>query len=70
MADLVARNGSEAQLLRPVGDHKVYNIVHLIYRAKNYEERHLERKFEAQYRRYIRDAPRYGWRLLSADDLP
>jgi NTE family protein len=31
------RNGPEAQLLRPVGDHKVYNIVHLIYRARNYE---------------------------------
>jgi NTE family protein len=31
------RNGPEAQLLQPVGDHKVYNIVHLIYRAKNYE---------------------------------
>ena len=31
------RNGSEAQLLQPLGDHKVYNIVHLIYRAKNYE---------------------------------
>src|SRR3984957_18564448 len=31
------RNGPEAQLLRPLGDHKVYNIVHLIYRAKNYE---------------------------------
>jgi NTE family protein len=31
------RNGPEAQLLRPVRDHKVYNIVHLIYRAKNYE---------------------------------
>jgi hypothetical protein len=27
----------EAQLLRPVGDHKAYNIVHLIYRARNYE---------------------------------
>jgi NTE family protein len=43
MADLLGklpedlRNGPEAQLLRPVGDHKVYNIVHLIYRAKNYE---------------------------------
>jgi NTE family protein len=34
-ADL--QNGPEAQLLRPVGDHKVYNIVHLIYRARNYE---------------------------------
>ena len=31
------RNGPEAQLLHPLGDHKVYNIVHLIYRAKNYE---------------------------------
>jgi len=31
------QNGPEAQLLRPAGDHKVYNIVHLIYRAKNYE---------------------------------
>jgi NTE family protein len=43
MADLIEklpeelRNGPEAQLLRPVGDHKVYNIVHLIYRARNYE---------------------------------
>jgi NTE family protein len=31
------RNSPEAQLLHPLGDHKVYNIVHLIYRAKNYE---------------------------------
>jgi NTE family protein len=31
------RNGPEAQLLRSVGDQKVYNIVHLIYRARNYE---------------------------------
>jgi NTE family protein len=43
MADLIEklpeelRNGPEVQLLRPVGDHKVYNIVHLIYRARNYE---------------------------------
>jgi NTE family protein len=43
MADLFEKlpadlqNGPEAQLLRPVGDHKAYNIVHLIYRAKNYE---------------------------------
>jgi NTE family protein len=39
MADLLGklpedlRNGPEAQLLRPVGDHKIYNIVHLIYRT-------------------------------------
>jgi NTE family protein len=43
MADLFEKlpehlqNGPEAQLLRPAGDHKVYNIAHLIYRAKNYE---------------------------------
>jgi NTE family protein len=43
MADLFARlpevlqNGPEAELLRPAADHKVYNIVQLIHRAKNYE---------------------------------
>jgi len=43
MADLFAKlpedlqNGPEARLLRPAADHKVYNIVHLIYRARNYE---------------------------------
>jgi NTE family protein len=43
MADLLGKlpeelqNGPEAQVLRPLGDHKVYNIVHLIYRARNYE---------------------------------
>jgi NTE family protein len=31
------RSGPEAQLLRPVGDHKVYSIVQLIYRARAYE---------------------------------
>jgi NTE family protein len=31
------RNCPEVQLLRPVSDHKVYNIAHLIYRARNYE---------------------------------
>jgi NTE family protein len=31
------RNGPEAQLLRPAAERRVYNIVHLIYRAKNYE---------------------------------
>jgi NTE family protein len=31
------RDGPEAQLLRPFVNHKVYNIVHLIYRTKNYE---------------------------------
>ena len=31
------KNSPEPQLLRPAVDRKVYNIVHLIYRAKNYE---------------------------------
>jgi NTE family protein len=31
------RDGPEAQLLQLLGNHKVYNIVHLIHRAKNYE---------------------------------
>jgi NTE family protein len=31
------RTCPEVQLLRPVSDHKVYNIAHLIYRARNYE---------------------------------
>jgi NTE family protein len=31
------RNSPEAQLLRPAVDRKVYNLVHLIYGARNYE---------------------------------
>jgi NTE family protein len=31
------RNSPEAKLLSTVADRKVYNIIHLIYRAKNYE---------------------------------
>jgi len=31
------RRGPEAALLRNVADRKVYNIVHLMYRAKSYE---------------------------------
>ena len=31
------RNTPEAQFLQPVADRKVYNLVHLIYRAKGYE---------------------------------
>jgi NTE family protein len=31
------RNGAEAKLLSTAADRKVYNIIHLIYRAKNYE---------------------------------
>lgn len=31
------KNRPEAKLLQEFGDHKIYNIVHLIYRAHNYE---------------------------------
>jgi len=31
------KNSAEARLLNSVAERKVYNIVHLIYRAKNYE---------------------------------
>jgi NTE family protein len=31
------RNTPEAQFLQPIADRKVYNLVHLIYRAKSYE---------------------------------
>jgi NTE family protein len=31
------RNNPEAKLLSTAADHKVYNIIHLIYHAKNYE---------------------------------
>ena len=42
------RRGSEAALLRSVGDRKVYNIVHLIYRAKNYEGPAKDYEFSRQ----------------------
>jgi len=31
------KNGSNAKLLSSIADRKIYNIVHLIYRARNYE---------------------------------
>jgi NTE family protein len=31
------KDSPEAQLLQEFGDHKVYSIVHLIYRTRNYE---------------------------------
>ena len=57
------RNGPEAQLLQPLGDHKVYNIVHLIYRAKNYEGQSKDYDFsrasmEEHWRAGYRDAIR------------
>ena len=33
--------------LRKFGDHKVYNIVHLIYRSKNYEGQSKDYEFSA-----------------------
>jgi NTE family protein len=38
-------NSPEAQLLRPAVNRKVYNIVHLIYRAKNYEAHSKDYEF-------------------------
>jgi NTE family protein len=57
------RNGPEAQLLQPLGDHKVYNIVHLIYRAKKYEGQSKDYDFsrasmEEHWRAGYRDAIR------------
>jgi NTE family protein len=57
------RNGPEARLLQPLGDHKVYNIVHLIYRAKNYEGQSKDYDFsrasmEEHWRAGYRDAIR------------
>ena len=56
-------NGPEAQLLQPLGDHKVYNIVHLIYRAKSYEGQSKDYDFsrasmEEHWRAGYRDAIR------------
>jgi NTE family protein len=31
------KNSPEAEVLRPAADRKVYNVIHLIYRARNYE---------------------------------
>jgi protein-S-isoprenylcysteine O-methyltransferase Ste14 len=42
-------------------------IVH--YGVVMREERYLEKKFGAEYRRYKKEVPRYGWRLLYADNL-
>jgi NTE family protein len=39
------KNSPEAQLLRPAVDRKTYNIVHLIYRAKNYERHSKDYEF-------------------------
>jgi NTE family protein len=42
------RRSPQAALLRNVGDRKVYNIVHLIYRAKNYEGPAKDYEFSRQ----------------------
>ena len=57
------RNGPEAQLLHPLGDHKVYNIVHLIYRAKNYER--PAKDYESS-----RESMKEHWRAGYYDAIP
>jgi predicted acylesterase/phospholipase RssA len=57
------RRSPEAALLRSVGDRKVYNIVHLIYRAKKYEGQSKDYDFsrasmEEHWRAGYRDAIR------------
>lgn len=42
-ADL--KDSNEAALLRSVADHKVYNLVHLIYRSKRYESNSKDYEF-------------------------
>jgi NTE family protein len=41
------RNGPEAKLLGTAADRKVYNIIHLIYRAKNYEGHSKDYEFSS-----------------------
>ena len=48
------KNSPEAQLPCPAVDRKVYNIVHLIYRAKNYEGPAFRRKSFNDKRRTLR----------------
>jgi NTE family protein len=39
------RDSEEARLLLPIANHKVYNIVHLIYRSKHYESHSKDYEF-------------------------
>ena len=39
------RNSDEAKFLQPLADHKVFNIVHLIYRTKHYEGQSKDYEF-------------------------
>ena len=51
LADLLSklppelRDGEEAALLREIGGHKAYNIVHLIYRSRQYESHSKDYEF-------------------------
>jgi len=56
------RNCPEAQLLRPVSDHKVYNIAHMIYRARNYEGHSKDYDFS-------RTSMQEHWRAGSRDAI-
>ena len=57
------RNSPEAKLLSTAADRKVYNIAHLIYRAKDYEGHSKDYEFsllsmEEHWRASYHDAPR------------
>ncbi len=51
-------HSDEAKLLTEIADHKVYSIVHLIYRAKNYEGHSKDYEFS---RMSMRDHWRAGY---------
>ena len=51
------RNSPEANLLGTAADRKVYNIIHLIYRAKNYEGHSKDYEFS-----------RSAWKSIGAPD--
>ena len=49
------RDNEEAKVLSAAACHKVYNLVHLIYRAKNYEGHSKDYEFS-----------RFRWRIIGA----
>ena len=73
------KNSPEAKLLGTVADRKVFNIIHLIYRARNYEghskdyefsRASMEEHWRAGYRVALTDGVRTGRFLRRATPLP